>query len=162
MPTRIISGGQTGADRAALDAALKFKIPHGGWIPRGRLAEDGRLADIYKLKEMPTDSYSARTEQNVIDSDGTVIFSHGMPSGGTEYTREMALKHGKQMLCIDLNLMSLSAAAWTITAWIQSQNIQNLNVAGPRASEDPGIYGDVFRIIEAVVLNLSKAPISAR
>ena len=152
---RIISGGQTGADRAALDIALKLNIAHGGWIPRGRLAEDGPLDAKYKLKEMPTDSYSARTEKNVLDSDGTVILTHGKPSGGTDYTREMALRHGKQMLCIDLNLTSPSDAASSITSWIQSQKIKDLNVAGPRASEDPGIYGDVFRIIEAVVRNLA-------
>jgi hypothetical protein len=155
MLFKIISGGQTGADRAALDAALKFDVPYGGWLPKGRLAEDGALDARYNLKEMPTDSYSARTEQNVIDSDGTVIFSHGRPSGGTDYTREMGLRHAKQMLCIDLNLMSPSDAASSITSWIQSQKIQNLNVAGPRASEDPDIYGDVFSIIETIVQNLS-------
>jgi aryl-alcohol dehydrogenase-like predicted oxidoreductase len=151
MLTKIISGGQTGADRAALDVALKFDIPHGGWIPRGRLAEDGRLSDKYNLKEMPTDSYAARTEQNVIDSDGTVIFSHGKPSGGTDYSREMAVKYGKQMLDIDLNQIKFIKAATLIVSWIQSRSIKFLNVAGPRASEDAGIYKDVFRILEKVV-----------
>ncbi|UCD82750.1 MAG: putative molybdenum carrier protein [Desulfobacterales bacterium] len=151
MLTKIISGGQTGADRAALDVALKFDIPHGGWIPKGRLAEDGRISDKYNLKEMPRHGFSARTEQNVIDSDGTVIFSHGEPSGGTGYTREMALRHGKQMLGIDLNLTSYSDAASMLTSWIQARRIKILNVAGPRASEDARIYGDVFRILEMVV-----------
>ena len=72
MIQKIISGGQTGADQAALDAAIKLGISHGGWIPKGRITEDGPLLDKYKLQEMPTDSYPARTEQNVIDSDGTV------------------------------------------------------------------------------------------
>jgi len=83
MLEKIISGGQTGADRAALDVALKFNIPYGGWVPKGRIAEDGPLPRKYQLQEMPTPSYPARTEQNVIDSDGTVIFSHGKPAGGT-------------------------------------------------------------------------------
>jgi len=151
MLSRIISGGQTGADRAALDLALKFGIPHGGWIPQDRLAEDGRLSDKYNLKELPTDSYAARTEKNVIDSDGTVIFSHGKPSGGTELTREMAVKHGKKMIVIDLNLTKSTDAASSVVSWIQSQSIKTLNVAGPRASEDAGIYQDVFRILEMVV-----------
>jgi hypothetical protein len=162
MLSKIISGGQTGADRAALDVALTYRIPHGGWVPQGRLAEDGRLADKYKLKEMPTGSYSARTEQNVIDSDGTVIFSHGKPSGGTDYTREMVLRHAKQMLGIDLNLTATHDAASLIVSWIQLRRIKILNVAGPRASEDPAIYAAVFRIIERVVRNLSKAHSSVR
>ena len=93
MIKKIISGGQTGADRAALDVAIKFNIPHGGWIPKGRIAEDGPLPDKYQLQEMPTSSYPKRTEQNVIDSDGTLIFSRGKPTGGTDYTRKMVLKH---------------------------------------------------------------------
>jgi len=92
MIKKIISGGQTGADRAALDVAIKFNIPHGGWIPKGRIAEDGPLPDKYQLQEMPTSSYPKRTEQNVIDSDGTLIFSRGKPTGGTDYTRKMVLK----------------------------------------------------------------------
>jgi hypothetical protein len=83
MIKKIVSGGQTGADRAALDFALKFFKPHGGWIPKGHITEDGPLPDKYQLEEMPTGSYPARTEQNVIDSDGTVIFSRGKPTGGT-------------------------------------------------------------------------------
>lgn len=95
---KIVSGGQTGADRAALDVAIKLNIPHGGWIPNGRLAEDGPLPDKYQLQEMPTDSYPARTEQNVIDSDGTLIIARGKLTGGSDYTREMELKHKKQLL----------------------------------------------------------------
>jgi len=97
MIKKIISGGQTGADRAALDVAIKLSIPHGGWIPKGRKAEDGPLPEIYKLKEMPTDSYPARTEQNVIDSDGTLIIARGKLTGGTDYTRQMTLKNKKQL-----------------------------------------------------------------
>ena len=98
MIEKIISGGQTGADRAALDTAIKLKIPHGGWISKNRITEDGPLPDKYQLHEMPTDSYPKRTEQNVIDSDGTLIDVRGKLSGGTDYTRQMTLKHRKQLL----------------------------------------------------------------
>ena len=104
MIKKIISGGQTGADRAALDVALKLGIRHGGWIPKGRIAEDGPLPEKYKLQEMPTDSYEARTEKNVQDSDGTLIIARGKLTGGTDYTRKMTLKHKKQLLGIDLSL----------------------------------------------------------
>ena len=98
MVKKIISGGQTGADRAALDFAIKHNIPHGGWIPKGRRAEDGPLPERYQLKEMPTDSYPKSTEQNVIDSDGTVIISHGALTGGSANTAAMARKHGRPWL----------------------------------------------------------------
>ena len=88
MIKKIISGGQTGADRAALDVAIKLNIPHGGWVPKGRPAEDGPIHTKYQLKEMPTDSYSDRTEQNVADSDGTLIISHGELTGGSAFTRK--------------------------------------------------------------------------
>ena len=148
MIKKIISGGRTGADRAALDVAIKFNIPHGGWIPKGRIAEDGPLPDKYQLQEMPTSSYPKRTEQNVIDSDGTVIFSRGKPTGGTDYTRIMVLKHKRQLLHIDLNLRTSYDAAHLISSWIDLQHIKILNVAGPRASKDPTIYDDVFRVLE--------------
>jgi len=152
MLQKIISGGQTGADRAALDVAIKFNIPHGGWVPKGRIAEDGPLSDNYHLQERPPSSYPARTEQNVIDSNGTLIFSRGKPTGGTEYTRKMVLKHKKRMLHIDLNIATSYDAASLIRSWIELQNIQILNVAGPRASKDSRIYDEVFRILEMAII----------
>jgi hypothetical protein len=151
MLKKIISGGQTGADRAALDVAIKMGIPHGGNVPKGRLAEDGPIPARYHLQEMPSDSYEARTEQNVIDSDGTLILSHGKLSGGTDYTREMTLKHKKQLLGIDLNLTGRFDAASLIASWIRMQKIEILNIAGPRASEDPQIYSDTFRVLEHTI-----------
>ncbi|UCF94148.1 MAG: putative molybdenum carrier protein [Desulfobacterales bacterium] len=156
MLTKLMAGGQTGADRAALDVAIKFDIPYGGWIPKGRLAEDGALPDKYRLKELPTDRYSAATEQNVIDSDGTLIFSRGKPAGATDDAREMALKHRKQLLGIDLNLTPSFDAASLIVSWIQLRRIKTLNVTGPRASTDPQIYTDVFRILEMAVQRLKR------
>ena len=148
MIKKIISGGQTGADRAALDVAIKLNIPHCGWIPKGRITEEGPLPDKYQLQEMPTDSYSKRTEQNVKDSDGTLIISRGRPTGGSDYTREMALKHKKHLLHIDLNLTTSFDAASLVNSWIKMHQLKILNVAGPRASKDPNIYVDAFRILE--------------
>ena len=151
MLQKIVSGGQTGADRAALDVAIKFNIPHGGWVPKGRLAEDGPISEKYKLKEMSTDCYPARTEQNVCDSDGTLIIARGKLTGGTDYTREMSLKHKKQLLGIDLNLTSHYEAASLVASWIRLQQVEVLNVAGPRASEDPDIYSDVQKILKNAI-----------
>ena len=148
MIEKIISGGQTGADRAALDVAIKLGIPYGGWIPKGRITEEGPLPERYRMQEMPTESYSDRTEKNVIDSDGTLIICRGQPTGGSDYTREMALKHKKQLLHVDLNQTSSFDAASLISSWIKLYQIKTLNVAGPSASKDPNVYVDVFRILE--------------
>ena len=150
MIKKIISGGQTAADRAALDAALKLKIPHGGWIAKGRITEEGRLPDKYQLQEMPTASYPKSTEQNVIDSDGTMIVSHGALTGGDAYTRKMAMKHGKPWFHADLNKLPTFQAAMVIEDWILKNRIETLNVAGPRTSKDPLIYGLVTVILELV------------
>lgn len=148
MLKKIISGGQTGADRAALDAAIRMGISHGGWIPKGRLTEDGPLPDMYALEEMPSESYADRTEKNVLVSDGTLIVSRGAPTGGSDHTRKMALKHGKQMLHIDLTLhQSPLDAASLVSSWLAMNNIETLNVAGPRASKDPAIYVAVLSIL---------------
>jgi hypothetical protein len=97
---------------------------------------------------MPTDEYEARTEKNVLDSDGTLIISRGSPTGGTDYTRKMALKHGKQLLHIDLALgQRPSDAGSLIASWIEMNRIETLNVAGPRASHDPAIYMDTINIM---------------
>lgn len=140
MIAKIISGGQTGADRAALDVAIKLDIPHGGWVPKGRLAEDGKIPPAYQVSEMPTDSYSARTEKNVEDSDGTLILSHGKLTGGSAKTLESAQRHGRPFLHIDFEQTSIPRAAGMIAAWATRYSIKTLNVAGPRAGNDPLIY----------------------
>jgi hypothetical protein len=150
MLKKIISGGQTGADQAALDVAFRLGIPYGGWIPKGRLTEEGRLDSKYKLKEMETTNYNKRTEQNVIDSDGTLIISHGKLTGGSDYTREMALLHHRPWLHIDLNKTGAFQAAGKIKSWITENEIEVLNVAGSRASKDPSIYQDTVDIIETI------------
>ncbi len=158
MIKKIISGGQTGADQGALDAAIKYGLPHGGWIPKGRKTEAGPLPDKYKLNEMPSSSYPKRTEQNVIDSDGTVIITHGELTGGSKLTDKLAEKHYLPCLHIDINKTPAFIAASVINAWIEIHKIEILNVAGSRASKDPEIYEDTRYIIQGVILlGLAKA-----
>jgi hypothetical protein len=151
MIEKIISGGQTGADRAALDAAIKLGIPHGGWVPKGRLTENGPLPVKYALRETPTKLYPERTERNIVDSDGTLILSHGRLTGGSEYTRKMALKLNRPFLHIDLSRHTRFDAAAEINNWIVEYDIKTLNVAGPRASKDSKIYQATLDIIESVL-----------
>jgi hypothetical protein len=150
MIVKIISGGQSGVDRAALDAAIRLGVPHGGWIPKGRLAEDGPLPETYALKETASAVYAERTEKNVIEADGTLIIARGRLGGGTAYTREMAVKHGRPWLHVDLNQTPAFRAVLAIREWIVTQRIMVLNVAGPRASKDPRIYTDTLALIESV------------
>ena len=151
MVRKIISGGQTGADRAALDFAMEWNIRHGGWIPKGRRAEDGKLPEKYQLREMNSTDYARRTEQNVIDSDGTLIFSHGKLTGGSLLTRRMALKNGRPWFHVDLLQTNSLSAAQSIHAWVEKQRIGVLNVAGPRQSQDKRIYRATFDILEAAL-----------
>jgi hypothetical protein len=158
MLEKIISGGQLGADQAALDAAIKYNFPHGGWIQKGRKLKNGLLPVKYKLEEMPVAGYKERIEQNVIDSDGTVIFSHGNLSGGADYSRKMTERHNRPTLHIDLNDTAEVTAASIINTWVIENNIEVLNVAGSRASEDPDIYRNTMYIIEdCILLSLLKA-----
>jgi hypothetical protein len=133
---RVVSGGQTGVDRAALDAAIDLGLPHGGWCPRGRLAEDGRISRRYRLKETSASEYWVRTEQNVVDSDGTLILYRGELSGGTHLTHRMAIKHGRPVLLIDLEN---DPDPHEVRTWIDTERISVLNVAGPRESSAAGI-----------------------
>ena len=150
MIEKIISGGQTGADRAGLDAAIELDIPHGGWIPKGRKTEDGGLPEKYHLKEMPTGSYEARTEQNVIDSDGTLIVSHGKLNGGSALTRQFAKRHNRPWTHIDLEKTNFFKAAMDVRSWVEENQIKVLNVAGPRGSKDRGIYQSTKKLLKAV------------
>ena len=152
MIAKIISGGQTGADRSALDFAIDNNIPHGGWIPKGRITEAGQLPDKYHLQEMATTSYDIRTEQNVIDSDGTVIVSHGKLAGGSALTQTFAIKHHKPRLHLDMNKTTITEAAGSLNNWIEKSKIKILNVAGPRASKDDKIYQVTKDILEAAFI----------
>ncbi|MFQ5586938.1 MAG: putative molybdenum carrier protein [Thermodesulfobacteriota bacterium] len=133
----IVSGGQTGVDRAALDVALELGIRCGGWCPRGRKAEDGVIDGRYPLRETGSDKYSQRTEWNVRDSDGTLILTVGEPTGGTASTIKAAEEHGRPCLVLD---PSTGGDAERFREWTETEMIETLNVAGPRESTLPGIY----------------------
>ncbi len=148
---KIISGGQTGADRAALDFAIRNGIPHGGSIPMGRKTEDGPLPERYKLKELASDRYSDRTERNVLDSDGTLILSMGPLSGGSALTLALARSHGRPSLHLDLGLVSLADGAEATIPWVLENRVEILNIAGPRAGEQPGIYTITFELLDSVL-----------
>ncbi|MDA3834924.1 MAG: putative molybdenum carrier protein, partial [Spirochaetales bacterium] len=148
---KIISGGQTGADQAGLDVAIKHNIPHGGAIPKGRMTESGVLPDKYNLEEMKTKSYPKRTEKNVVDSDGTVIFTHGKLAGGSLLTRKKALQHDKPVLHLDMSKEGIDDAMRVLTAFVENNKVETLNVAGSRASKDLEIYGKTFSVIEGVL-----------
>ncbi len=147
-PAKIVSGGQTGVDRAALDAAIALGIAHGGWCPRGRLAEDGRIADRYKLTETESAEYPVRTWQNVLDSDATLILCHGRPQGGTELTRRLAQRRKRPHLVVDPNDPS---SAQEVRQWLSAGQFEILNVAGPRESQSPGIGTAARRFLEDVL-----------
>lgn len=149
MLKKIISGGQTGADRAALDVAVKFNIPHGGWIPKGRRTESGPLPEIYRLQEMKTDDYRERTKRNIQDSHGTAIISHGRLTGGSKLTKNHAKLINRPHIHIDLLSTEDFEASIFLKSFILENRIEVLNVAGPRLSHDPAIYSDVKMVLEA-------------
>jgi hypothetical protein len=149
--SKIVSGGQTGVDRAALDVAIFLGIDHGGWCPMGRRSESGRIPEMYRLRETDDRDYSVRTERNVVDSDGTLILCRGKLRGGTELTYKLALKHQRPCLCVDLGKYreSDSSLSQSVLDWIKDQNISTLNVAGPRGSSSPGIA----KLAESFLIN---------
>lgn len=136
-PARIVSGGQTGVDRAAIDVALELGYACGGWCPLGRRAEDGPIPDRYPLRETPTADYAERTEWNVRDTDGTLVLCQAKPTGGTALTIRLARQHKKPCLVIDLRQ---PAEVKEVRTWLRQHRIQALNVAGPRESSSKGIY----------------------
>jgi len=145
---KIISGGQTGADRAALDFALSRGIPHGGWCPRGRMAEDGPLSPRYHLSETPSPEPAQRTEWNVRDSDATVIFSiNEVLEGGSALTAELAARYRKPWLHISL-IRDGRCAAELLSDFLHRRQCRILNVAGPRESREPGVGSFVRAALE--------------
>ena len=149
---RIVSGGQTGADRAALDTALELGIECGGWVPLGRAAEDGTIPDRYpNLREADSAVPAVRTGLNVRDSDATVVFSHGAPAGGTALTARLASEQGRALLVLDLDAISELNASARLRDWLDQRRPGTLNVAGARHSEDPRIYAAVRRVLAAAL-----------
>ena len=150
---KIISGGQTGVDRAALDVALKNGIDCGGRCPAGRLDEVGRIPDLYPLRELEHGGFTERTLQNVKDSDGTVIIYSAKLSGGTEQTVRFCVEHQRPHQLIDASRISTEDAAKLIVDF-REHEIDILNVAGPRQSEWPEGYDYAFRALDALLTNL--------
>jgi hypothetical protein len=144
LPQKFISGGQTGVDRAGLEVAIALGIEHGGWCPRGRLAEDGTVPSRYDLTENDSTDYTVRTRQNVADSDATLILYEHRLSGGTMLTRRVATELGKPCLCVRIG----KDIEHEVAAWLNATKPRALNIAGPRESSSPGIES---RAIEALL-----------
>jgi hypothetical protein len=142
---KIVSGGQTGVDRAALDVALEMGIPCGGWCPHGRKSDEGTIPAKYPLQETPLPEYEQRTEWNVKGSNGTLVLAIGKPSGGTALTIGYARRYSKPCLVADLNNEVNFDA---ILEWIEKNRIRTLNVAGPSESQHPGIHDLAVRFLK--------------
>lgn len=163
MPiTKIVSGGQTGADRGGLDTAIYCNILHGGWCPQGRRSEDGVIPDKYQLQETKSSSYIPRTEQNVIDSDATLIFTIGKLSGGSLKTMAFAQKHKKPVLHSDIGEYSRKDTVNFILRWFEGDVAKPtppknciLNIAGQRESKAPGIQEKVQAIMVDVLTKMN-------
>jgi hypothetical protein len=145
MAERVISGGQTGVDRAALDAAQELGISCGGWCPRGRRAEDGRIPMCYPLRETPDTDYRRRTEWNVREADATLVLTWGPASGGTQLTINLAQWLDRPLLVVDL---ATDPSPAEVQEWLAAGGFETVNVAGPRESSSPGIH----RIAHAFLL----------
>lgn len=148
---KVISGGQTGVDRAALDVALEFGIPCGGWCPKGRKAEDGPIDKRYPLQETASTRYRIRTEKNVIESDGTLMLTWALPKGGTALTIKFAQRHKKPYCIVDL---SVGGDPNTVKEWAKINRIRVLNVAGPAQSDAFEIYGRAVTFLKSVLNRL--------
>lgn len=159
---KIVSGGQTGADRAALDAAIAMGIATGGWCPAGRKAEDGVIPEKYPLTETRSKSYEVRTRWNVRDSNGTLILNLGELDGGTLKTKEFAEKANKPCLLVQLDQPGHQTPQ-DITTWLQKHTIHILNVAGPRESKRPGIYAQSYAFLRELFMGgaMSDGPVGA-
>lgn len=151
MIKKLISGGQTGADIAALDVAIRYDFPHGGWCPKGRKSLEGPIPARYNLFETPSASYLQRTEWNVRDSDGTVVFTLAEEvSGGSLRTIGFAKKHKKPCLHLSREggLFGYRDRSELLLDFVQEHRILRLNVAGSRESKEPGIHGWVMAVLE--------------
>ncbi len=145
---KIVTGGQSGVDRAALDSALAAGLACGGWCPLGRRAEDGPIPLRYPLCETPDADPAQRTAWNARDSDATIALARGDPGGGTAFALERAAAEGRPCLRVDLSAAPEPAA---VRAWLAARGVRVLHVAGPRESEAPGVYVEALRFLTEVL-----------
>jgi hypothetical protein len=145
---KIISGGQTGVDRAAIDVALEHGTECGGWCPAGRLDEFGKIPDHYPMQELQDGGFTERTLQNVKDSDGTVVIYPGELRGGTEQTVRFCIDLKRPHQLIDASKLSVDGAAKLIADFVRENKIGILNIAGPRQSEWPVGYEYATRTLD--------------
>jgi hypothetical protein len=145
---KVVSGGQTGVDRAALDTALAAGIRCGGWCPRGRRAEDGSIPSRYPLLETPSSAYPERTRRNVYDADATLVLTRGAPRGGTALTVALAARAKRPCLVVDLDA---PPDPDRVREWLAAHRVKTLNVAGPRESEQPGIHDEAEDLLWRVM-----------
>lgn len=148
LPEKVISGGQTGVDRAGLDAALACGIAIGGYMPKGARAEDGSVPSFYNLSETDTRSYSGRTERNVLEADATLILYNTKPAGGTLLTQKLCRTHMKPVLALDLTATANPISV--IRVFLNSARPRVLNIAGPRESKAPGVHYAAYTLLCAV------------
>jgi hypothetical protein len=149
---KIVSGGQTGADQAALGVARERGLQVGGWVPKGRLAENGPIPERYSgLVETESSDPAVRTSLNVRDSDATLIVSHGPLTGGSLLTLEQVRRWGKPVLHLDLHETTLVTAVARLGLWLNAVDPRTLNVAGPRASKDTAIYAAVVALLRSAL-----------
>ena len=149
--TKIVSGGQTGVDRAALDAALAAIFPCGGWTPADRMAEDGVIPERYPLTPLPRGGYRERTRRNVVDSDGTAILYIDSLKGGTRLTRNLCVSERKEYVLVDAQRLSVERAVLAVLGFIDDHRIDVLNVAGPRASGWNQGYDYAFDVVSGLL-----------
>lgn len=148
---KIVSGGQTGVDRGALDAAMAAGLACGGWCPKNRLAEDGAIDKRYPLQETTSTDYMVRTLKNVMDSDASLLIYFGKLEGGTLNTLEYCRQHAKPHLLINGDYVGSRAAATSIKEFVHEHNVHVLNVAGPRASKSVKAYGYATMIVSEAI-----------
>lgn len=155
--SKIISGGQTGVDRGALDAALSQGFPCGGWCPAGRMAEDGPIDLKYPLEELPGAGYKARTIQNIIDADATVVIYFGQLEGGTQLTVLQCMRRHKPYKLVDAEVVAVPSAARLVVEFIAAHNIATLNVAGPRQSKSSMAKAFAFDVVTELLKLIADA-----
>jgi Circularly permutated YpsA SLOG family len=148
---KIISGGQTGVDRGALDAALAADFPCGGWCPADRSAEDGLIPERYPMSMFTEGGYRLRTLKNVQLSDGTAIFFSQSLSGGTKLARDMCIREKKPFIVLDATQISVERAVKAVVRFIGENELQTMNVAGPRASGWPAGYEFALAVVSGVI-----------